>query len=88
MSDNTNQPVAAEQPAVMLDLNLFLEEVNLILGSLGNLPFNQVSGLIEKIKAQAIPQLPQETPGVPEVPEVPEVSAPQDTAVGNESPAA
>ena len=77
MSDNTNQvapeQVQQAQPAVMIDLNLFLEEVNLILGSLGNLPFNQVSGLIEKIKAQAIPQLPQE---------------PQDTAVGNESPAA
>lgn len=80
MSDNTNQvapeQVQQAQPAVMIDLNLFLEEVNLILGSLGNLPFNQVSGLIEKIKAQAIPQLPQEP------------QEPQDTAVGNESPAA
>jgi hypothetical protein len=82
MSDNTKQP-AVEQvtqqqaPAVMIDLTLFLEEVNLILGSLGNLPFNQVSGLIEKLKAQAIPQLPQEAP-----------QAAEDTAVGNESPAA
>ena len=80
MNDNTNQvapeQVQQAQPAVMIDLNLFLEEVNLILGSLGNLPFNQVSGLIEKIKAQAIPQLPQEP------------QEPQDTAVGNESPAA
>ena len=83
MSDNTNQPAVQpteQAPAVMIDLNLFLEEVNLILGSLGNLPFNQVSGLIEKIKAQAIPQLPQDVPEVP--------AAPQDTAVGNESPAA
>lgn len=83
MNDNTNQvapeQVQQAQPAVMIDLNLFLEEVNLILGSLGNLPFNQVSGLIEKIKAQAIPQLPQE----PQEPQ-----EPQDTAVGNESPAA
>jgi hypothetical protein len=62
MSDSTNQPVVqeqAQQPAVMIDLHLYLEEVNLILNSLGNLPFNQVSGLIEKLKNQAIPQLPK-----------------------------
>jgi hypothetical protein len=56
MTENTKQ----EQPAVMIDLHLFLDEVNLILGSLGNMPYGQVSGLIEKLKEQAIPQLPNE----------------------------
>lgn len=38
-------------------LTLNLNEVNLIIKSLGNLPFNQVSDLINKIHAQAQQQL-------------------------------
>lgn len=49
-----------EQPAVMIDLHLFLEEVNMIMGGLGQLPYAQVAGLVEKIKAQAVPQLPKQ----------------------------
>lgn len=41
-----------------IKLELHLDEVNAILQTLGNLPFAQVAGLIEKIKEQATPQLP------------------------------
>lgn len=41
-----------------IKLDLHLDEVNAILQTLGNLPFAQVAGLIEKIKEQATPQLP------------------------------
>lgn len=40
-----------------VQFNLTLEEANLILGALGNLPFNQVSGLIAKLHNQANKQL-------------------------------
>jgi len=59
MSEQTTQPTT-EQPAVMIDLHLFLDEVNLILGGLGQLPYAQVAGLVDKIKAQALPQLPSQ----------------------------
>ena len=42
----------------MIKLDLHVEEVNLILASLGQLPFVQVAGLVDKIKEQATPQLP------------------------------
>lgn len=42
---------------VNLSLQLTTAEINLILGNLGAMPYNQVSGLINKIKAQAEPQL-------------------------------
>ena len=41
----------------MITLELHVDEVNGILGALGQLPFAQVAGLVEKIKAQAIPQV-------------------------------
>jgi hypothetical protein len=40
-----------------IKLNLSVSEVNLILKSLGNLPYVQVAPLIEKIQAQANPQV-------------------------------
>lgn len=50
----------------MLTLTLDVNEVNAILGALEVQPFNQVAGLINKVRAQAIPQLEeqqkQETP--------------------------
>jgi hypothetical protein len=61
MSEQTTQPAAPEQPAVMIDLHLFLEEVNMIMGGLAQLPYGQVAGLVDKIKAQAVPQLPKDT---------------------------
>jgi hypothetical protein len=39
-----------------IQLNLNLEEVNGVLQALGQLPYAQVSPLVEKIRAQATPQ--------------------------------
>jgi hypothetical protein len=41
----------------MIDLNLSVQEINLILQALGQAPYAQVAELVEKIKAQAIPQV-------------------------------
>jgi hypothetical protein len=41
----------------MIDLNLTVNEINLILQALGQAPYAQVVELVEKIKAQAIPQV-------------------------------
>lgn len=40
-----------------IKLELHVDEVNGILGALGQLPYAQVAGLVEKIKVQAIPQV-------------------------------
>ena len=40
-----------------IKLDLFVEEVNLILQALGNMPYSQVKGMVEKLHAQATPQL-------------------------------
>jgi hypothetical protein len=53
-----------------IKLELHLDEVNMVLASLGQLPFVQVAGLVDKIKEQATPQVP--VPDVSAVPEVPE----------------
>ena len=42
----------------MLNFELTLEEANVILGSLGKMPYESVAGLINKIQEQAQPQLP------------------------------
>jgi len=42
----------------MLNFELTLEETNVILGSLGKMPYDTVAGLIIKIQEQAQPQLP------------------------------
>lgn len=41
----------------MFKFELTLDEANLILAALGKAPFDQVAGLIGKIKEQAQPQL-------------------------------
>lgn len=41
----------------MINLELALNEINLILQALGQAPYAQVAELVEKIKAQAIPQV-------------------------------
>ena len=46
--------------APQLTLTLSLDEVNLILERLGNLPFNRVFGLIGRLQEQAAPQLQSE----------------------------
>lgn len=43
----------------MIDLNLTVAEVNAIMAMLGRQPYEQVEGLIAKIRAQALPQLPK-----------------------------
>ena len=40
-----------------INLSLKIEDVNLLLTALGNLPFIQVHELISKIQSQATPQL-------------------------------
>lgn len=44
----------------MLKFELTFEEANLILGALGKAPFEQVAGLIGKMREQAQPQLAQQ----------------------------
>ena len=41
----------------MINLNLTVQEINLILQALGQAPYAQVAEIVEKIKAQAIPQV-------------------------------
>lgn len=41
----------------MINLNLEINEVNNVLAALGQLPYAQVTDLVEKIKSQAIPQV-------------------------------
>lgn len=43
-----------------LDLDLELNEINMILGALGNLPYGQVEPLITKLRTQITPQLPKD----------------------------
>jgi hypothetical protein len=45
---------------IMLKFELSVEETNLILTSLGKMSYEQVAALINKIQAQAVPQLPRE----------------------------
>lgn len=50
-----------------------MDEVNMVLGALGQLPFVQVAGLVDKIKEQATPQIPVPEMGAVEVVEEPTV---------------
>jgi len=43
---------------MIIKLELSIEEVNQILTTLGQLPYAQVVNLIDKIKAQGMPQVP------------------------------
>ena len=40
-----------------INLTLSVAEVNAVLAGLGQLPYVQVAGLVEKIKQQAVPQV-------------------------------
>lgn len=46
----------------VLKFEFTVEEANVILGSLGTQQYQQVAGVIEKIRAQAAPQLKQVEP--------------------------
>lgn len=48
----------------MIKLDLTVNEINAILLSLAKLPFETVAPLIDKIRAQAIPQVPEEEGGL------------------------
>ena len=50
----------------MITLELEVEEVNVVLAGLGELPAKAVMGLIQKIQQQAQPQLMQQPPVVEE----------------------
>ena len=52
----------------LIKLELTLSEVNGVLSALGAMPYGQVFGLIEKIKEQAVPQVPM--PNVQQEPQV------------------
>lgn len=45
-----------------IKLEFNINEVNTIMRSLGNMPFNQVNELINKISAQAKPQIDEKKP--------------------------
>ena len=45
-----------------IKLELFVEEVNLILQALGNMPYAQVKPMIEKIHEMATPQVQAQEP--------------------------
>lgn len=51
----------------MLKFELSLEEANIILASLGKMPYESVAGLIAKLQKQAAPQLAEqnESPDAP-----------------------
>ena len=44
-----------------IKIELELEEVNGVLVALGNLPYAQVQPLIDKVRAQVIPQVQQDS---------------------------
>ena len=46
----------------MIKLEISNEELNLLMNSLGNMPYAQVFHLIESIRTQAVPQLELEQP--------------------------
>jgi hypothetical protein len=47
---------------VIIKLELTLDEVNQIMAALGNMPYAQIAPLVEKVKEQAVPQLPVPSP--------------------------
>jgi hypothetical protein len=40
-----------------MKLELSLEEINIIMAALGNMPYAQVAGLVDKVRGQVQPQL-------------------------------
>lgn len=46
-----------------ISLQLSIDEINVILGSLGNQPYVQVYALVQKIQQQASSQLPAQSNG-------------------------
>jgi hypothetical protein len=40
-----------------IKLSLTLEELNAVMQALGNMPYAQIATLVEKVRAQAVPQV-------------------------------
>jgi hypothetical protein len=57
--DKINPEIINQQLEIMKELNLklTLDETNLILTSLGQLPYNQVKQLVDKVRAQGMQQV-------------------------------
>lgn len=45
---------------VVIKFELTLDEANAVMFALGKLPYDQVAGLVDKLRMQAAPQLPQQ----------------------------
>ena len=66
---------------ILLSIELTLDETNLVLGVLGNAPYNQVATIIPKIRAQGgsqLVKLQEERPELFAQPEVAQEEAPQE----------
>jgi hypothetical protein len=48
-----------------INLTLTVDEVNVILASLGKHPFDQIAALVQKIKVQGEPQVAAQAPTAP-----------------------
>jgi hypothetical protein len=51
-----------------LTFEFTVDEINAILGALGNVPYAQVAGIIDNIRQQAAPQVGQAAPTTPVTP--------------------
>lgn len=47
---------------VTIKFELSFDEANAVMFALGKLPYDQVAGLVEKLRQQAAPQLPSQGP--------------------------
>jgi len=53
-----------------IKLSLTLEELNAVMQALGNMPYAQIAPLVEKVRAQAVPQVQAQEPATNEGGEV------------------
>ena len=53
-----------------IKLSLTLEELNAVMQALGNMPYAQIASLVEKVRAQAVPQVQAQEPATNEGGEV------------------
>jgi hypothetical protein len=63
MENETQAEQVEQKPVPQLTLQLDLNEVNVVLTSLGKEPFNNVAALIGKIREQGIVQLKEQAAG-------------------------
>lgn len=47
---------------VTIKFELTFDEANAVMFALGKLPYDQIAGLVEKLRQQAAPQLPAQGP--------------------------